>query len=90
MQTAEFPEAIERLLSRARVSVVAIMCAERLPWQCHRYMIADYLVAHGVIVLHVIGTAAPRPHVLRPEARVTAHGLVYDVSVQSELGLPQT
>jgi uncharacterized protein (DUF488 family) len=90
MQTADFRDAVERLLTLARSSAVAIMCAERLPWQCHRFMISDYLVAHGVSVLHVIDTSVPRPHALREEARVTAEGLVYDVAIQSELGLPQT
>ena len=46
------------------------MCAERLPWQCHRYMISDYLVAHGVEVRHVIDAATPKAHALRAEARV--------------------
>lgn len=87
MQSVEFRDGVDRLLQLARSSPAAIMCAERLPWQCHRYMISDYLAAHGVQVLHVIDGAAPREHALRGEARLTPDGLVYDVQVQTELGL---
>lgn len=78
MQTAGFAAGIEGLLKRAARERVAVMCAERLPWQCHRYMIADYLVAHGVTVLHVIDDAPPREHQLRSEARVQDGQLIYD------------
>jgi uncharacterized protein (DUF488 family) len=86
MQSDEFAAGIERVLALANDGV-AIMCAERLPWQCHRYMISDFLVAHGVEVLHVIGAAAPKPHRLRPEARVVEGGLIYDLNAQPDLGL---
>ena len=90
MESAEFREGVERLLDRAGSGPVAIMCAERLPWQCHRYMISDYLVAHGVEVLHLIDTAQPRAHSLRSEARVCDGLLVYDANTQPELGLQLT
>lgn len=87
METAEFRDGLERLLARAREGPVAIMCAERLPWQCHRYMISDYLVAHGIAVLHLMDAAAPREHKLRAEARVCEGGLIYDGNSQADLGL---
>jgi uncharacterized protein (DUF488 family) len=87
MESAAFQEGIGRLLAVAADERPAIMCAERLPWQCHRYMISDYLVAMGVEVLHVIDASAPRPHTLRAEARRKAGGLIYDGLTQSELGL---
>jgi uncharacterized protein (DUF488 family) len=87
METDEFACGIERLLTLSREVSVAVMCAERLPWQCHRYMISDYLAMHRVKVLHLIGTAAPRAHRLRSEARVSEGRLVYDVHTQPELGL---
>ena len=46
------------------------MCAERLPWQCHRYMISDYLVAHGVECCTSSTPRQPRSTQLRREARV--------------------
>jgi uncharacterized protein (DUF488 family) len=87
MESDEFAGGVDRLLELARENRIAIMCAERLPWQCHRYMISDFLVARGVEVLHVIDAAAPKPHRLRAEARVTKRGLVYDVNAQPDLGL---
>jgi uncharacterized protein (DUF488 family) len=88
METAEFRDGLERLRERAASMRSAIMCAERLPWQCHRYMISDYLVAHGVEVRHLIDRSPPRAHTLRAEARVQADGrLVYDANTQPLLGL---
>ena len=79
METEAFSAGIERLLTLASDGRVAIMCAERLPWQCHRFMIADYLVARGVAVLHIIDAKPPRAHHLRAEARMLEGRLVYDV-----------
>ena len=87
MQSDEFHAGIERLLEIARETPPAIMCAERLPWQCHRYMISDYLVAHGAEVRHVIDAKAPRAHTLRTEARIADGDLIYDVGTQPDLGL---
>ena len=87
MQSTLFAEGIERLAARAAAERVAIMCAERLPWQCHRYMISDYLVAQGATVLHVIGDAAPREHAVRAEARLADGELIYDVQSQGDLKL---
>lgn len=87
METAEFREGVRRVLQRARETPVAIMCAERLPWQCHRYMISDYLVAHGIRVLHLVDGGAARPHSLRKEARLHNGCLIYDVQAQADLGL---
>ena len=87
MQSGEFHDGIERLHAIAGEARPAIMCAERLPWQCHRYMISDFLVAHGVEVRHIIGGADPRSHALRAEARIEGDDLVYDVGTQPPLGL---
>lgn len=89
MESDDFREGIARLLERARHGRVAIMCAERLPWQCHRYMISDYLVAHGVEVRHLIDASAPREHRLRAEARRLGTGLRYDCNTQPDLGLDE-
>jgi uncharacterized protein (DUF488 family) len=70
MATPEFAAAVEALLAAARDKRTAVMCAEALPWRCHRSLIADALVARGVEVLHILGLDQPRPHVLSPAARV--------------------
>jgi uncharacterized protein (DUF488 family) len=87
METEQFRGGIADLLDLARRTPAAIMCAERLPWQCHRYMISDYLVANGVTVRHIIDASEPRVHAVRAEARLEAERLVYDVNTQPPLSL---
>ena len=87
MESAEFREGVERVVALAQDADVAIMCAERLPWQCHRYMISDYLAAHGVEVRHVIDAATPKAHALRAEARVAGDALIYDANTQPGLDI---
>lgn len=77
MRTPEFRAALERLLELARHDRVAIMCAETVPWRCHRWLIADALVARGVEVGHIMGTDAPRPHALPAHAHVQAGEVTY-------------
>lgn len=87
METETFEHGVAQLLERAASETIAIMCAERLPWQCHRYMIADYLVAHGVEVRHLMDRGEARPHAVRAEARLEQDRLVYDVNKQAPLKL---
>src|SRR5271165_1226875 len=57
----------------------AIMCAERVYFQCHRMLVSDYLTAHGHTVLHIDDDKhPPRPHKLMAEARAVDGKLVYD------------
>jgi uncharacterized protein (DUF488 family) len=85
MQSDVFRAGAQRLLQLGAGKTVAIMCAERLPWQCHRYMIADYLTVGGTEVCHLIDAANPRAHEVRAEVRVSAGGLVYDAGTQGEI-----
>ena len=78
MLTAEFWSGVNSVLEIAGRERVAIMCAERVYFQCHRMLISDYLVAHGHEVLHIDGMGAPRPHKLMAEARLVGDELVYD------------
>ena len=58
----------------------AIMCAERVYFQCHRMLVSDYLTAHGHMVLHIDDERRPlRQHTLLAEARLVDGKLVYDV-----------
>ena len=60
-------------------SGTAIMCAERVYFQCHRMLVSDYLVAHGHSVLHIGDEKqTPRKHTLMAEARLVEGKLVYD------------
>jgi uncharacterized protein (DUF488 family) len=87
MESSEFREGVERVVALAQATDVALMCAERLPWQCHRYMISDYLVSQGIEVRHVIDDKPPKTHQVRAEARVENAKLVYDGNTQKTLGI---
>ena len=63
MRTAEFTGGIDRLLAVAARTPTTVMCAEAVPWRCHRNLISDALVARGVEVLHIMD-AKTAPHEL--------------------------
>jgi uncharacterized protein (DUF488 family) len=79
MMTEEFAWAIERLLEIAAREKTAIMCAERMYFQCHRMLVSDYLTALGHTVLHIDDEKrSVRQHILMNEARLVGEKLVYD------------
>jgi uncharacterized protein (DUF488 family) len=79
MLTEEFAQAIERLLEIAGGGNTAIMCAERVWFQCHRMLVSDYLTAHGHTVLHIDDEKRPpREHKVMAEAMLVDGKLVYD------------
>lgn len=75
MQTPGFAEAVDRLVALARTDRCAVICAEAVPWRCHRSLLADALVARGCRVLHVIDRNRAEEHRLR-EGAVVAGGRV--------------
>jgi uncharacterized protein (DUF488 family) len=77
MLTAEFEEAMSELVALAENSRTAYMCAERVYFRCHRMLISDWLVAHGHEVLHIDGSAPPKPHRVTAEARMIGDELIY-------------
>jgi uncharacterized protein (DUF488 family) len=81
MLTPEFERSLQELLERARGQRPALMCAEALPWRCHRSLIADTLTVRGVAVEHILGAARTQPHVLRPWARVRGTRITYPAPV---------
>lgn len=84
--SAEFQAALGRLRARAEAGRPAILCAEAVPWRCHRQLIADALVAQGVEVTHILGRGQSRAHVLHPAAVRGADGvLVYPAEGQPSL-----
>lgn len=58
MGTDEFRGAVDALIALAETEVVAIMCAEALPWRCHRWLISDALVARQIDVRHILDTSS--------------------------------
>lgn len=77
MQTEEFSKALQELLDLAAKRRTAIMCAEVLPWRCHRYLVADALVVRGVHVSHIVGDEKNLIHSITPFALVQGIQIEY-------------
>ncbi len=77
MLTPEFAENLQLLIDLARQEQVAIMCAEAVPYRCHRSLIADALTVRGLRVEHIRGPKAAQLHRLTPFARVEGSRLTY-------------
>jgi uncharacterized protein (DUF488 family) len=77
MQSAEFAENLDRLVELARARRCALMCAEAVPWRCHRSMIADTLLVRGVRVEDIIGPNGRKPHGLTSFAEVDGPHVTY-------------
>jgi hypothetical protein len=77
MQTTAFAAEIEGLIGEARAEHVAIMCAEAVPWRCHRSLVADALSLRGVEVEHIMSEGHRVRHRLTPFARVKGLQLTY-------------
>lgn len=77
MQTTAFQDAVETLVRTARRQRTAIMCAEAVPWRCHRSLVADALGVRGVPVIEIFSETSYRPHKLTPFARVDGTAVTY-------------
>jgi uncharacterized protein (DUF488 family) len=77
METPAFEQGLDELLALAEATPTAIMCAEAVPWQCHRQLVADALVARGVEVRHITSSSVTRLHTLTDFARVERGRLTY-------------
>ena len=77
MQTPEFEIALDRLLDVAAKQRTAIMCAEAVPWRCHRSLIADALTARGIAVEHILSASSARPHSYTPFAKIDGKRVTY-------------
>ncbi len=90
MQTPEFERALETLIKLAKRRPVALMCAEAVPWRCHRSLIADALLARGIPTEHIMNLTRRQPHVLTPFAKVWDRQITYPAanSSKNETGQP--
>jgi|SRR5579884_1607193 len=77
MQTPEFEAALSRLIDLARGRRLAMMCAEAVPWRCHRSLIADALAAGGIEVEHILSRTSRKAHEFTPFARVQGGRVTY-------------
>ncbi len=83
MQTAEFADAIAALIALAGRDRVAVMCAEAVPWRCHRSLIADALVVRGVAACEIVNARRLQPHRLTPFAVVDGERVTYPPDASS-------
>ncbi len=77
MQTVSFQKGLTRLVALATTHRIAIMCAEAVPWRCHRSLIEDALVARGIRVNEILGPHSVKEHALNPMAKVQGTQLTY-------------
>jgi uncharacterized protein (DUF488 family) len=77
MQTPEFRTAIEQLIELSAECSTAIMCAEAVPWRCHRSLIADALSVRCIPVEEIVDERRSRPHRLTPWAKPDGAKLTY-------------
>ena len=86
MQTPEFERSLEELIQRANQDRIALMCAEAVPWRCHRSLIADALLVHGIRVEDITSSTRRHVHTLTPFAKVQGTTITYpDPSSQSQI-----
>ncbi len=77
MLTPEFEQGLQKLRALTAEGPIAVMCAEAVPWRCHRSLIADTLSARGARVEHITGTGHSAPHRMTPFARIEGTRLTY-------------
>lgn len=77
MQSSTFAESLDRCIELAKHERVALMCAEAVPWRCHRSLIADALLVRGIQASEITSGIRARPHVLTSWARVNGTQVTY-------------
>jgi uncharacterized protein (DUF488 family) len=79
MQKEEFEKSLEELVKQAKTERVALMCAEALPWRCHRSLIADALSVRTVHVEHILSPTSLQDHKITPWAKVDGTRITYPI-----------
>lgn len=77
MQSSTFAESLDRCIELAKLERVTLMCAEAVPWRCHRSLIADALLARGIEAREITSGIRARPHALTAWARVSGSQVTY-------------
>ena len=77
MQTPEFEQSLEELIQLARQEQIAIMCAEAVPWRCHRSLIADALLVRGIRTEDIMSATRRQVHTLTPFAKILGTAITY-------------
>ncbi len=82
MQTPQFEQAVLALMAEAAQAPTVVMCAEAVPWRCHRSLIADALSMRGVEVRHIMGPGKTQAHALTGFAQVDGTRITYPFSLE--------
>jgi uncharacterized protein (DUF488 family) len=77
MQTPEFSAALDELIALGKEKRCVIVCAEAVPWRCHRSLIGDALVVRGIVAQDIMNAKSSKPHVLTAWARVEGERVTY-------------
>ncbi len=77
MQTEEFKKSLRRLIARSKRKRLVMMCAEAVPWRCHRSLVGDALLIRGLHVEDIFTKSSHRPHRLTPFAKVAGEKITY-------------
>ena len=77
MQTPEFKDALEKLIEIAKKKRTVIMCAEAVPWRCHRSLVGDALTVRGIEAVDIMSAEKSKPHALTRFAQVHGTDIVY-------------
>lgn len=77
MQTEEFAKNLQRLISRSNRKRLVLMCAEAVPWRCHRALISDALKLRGIVTEDIFTKTTHRPHRMTPFAKVRGKKISY-------------
>ena len=88
MQTSEFDAGLQRLIKLARQKRSALMCAEAVPWRCHRSLVADALTVREIRVEDIMSKNRSQLHSLTSFGRVRGNSITYPVSKASRLSSP--
>ncbi len=80
MQTADFERSLNNLIKKAGKQPTVIMCAEAVPWRCHRSLIADSLLVRDITVLDIMGKMPAKAHAMTPWAHVRGTTITYPKS----------
>jgi uncharacterized protein (DUF488 family) len=85
MQTPEFERGLEELIQLAKQEQIAIMCAEAVPWRCHRSLIADALLVRGIRTEDIMSLTHRSVHTLTSFAKVRGTSVTYPREIRSDL-----
>ena len=84
MQSDDFKQGLARLIDLAHKATTAIMCAEAVPWRCHRSLVSDALLTHDISVKEIISISSIRPHQMTSFAVTNKTDIYYPKSALEE------